>query len=475
VAYRNAQRRIKRRALAEAVRQKVEAVTNNDELITYISWPAEVDNYEVMIVLQVSRLIFDSHNRLSRAYVEDYSTIRYHRAPSLLSAVIDEFMSDFRNQLHQPDAGAGMRLIEEPAGVLRRAAKSLMYGPAMAGGNTHGLHGLFEACNAISTLKYEGSEGAGRIVLARPKHAALRVDVELLSPVSIRDFGAVRKLLQLATGDQCLLYDSAEIFGIGAVLDTNDAKDENLFVVRFTKNFMWDLSHAGMPLMYMRYGEPKARLEGFPAGRFVRDLPRVFAGITDEQVEHLLSLATVLSALSHGGMLVISSDAVGEAKRLLNQATCIRPIPLTDAMIERSTSIDGAVLVDLNGVCHAIGVILDGHAHKFCTPSRGARYNSAVRYAHGRTDCVIVVKSEEYGQLISCPARTNHTLRCERISRPIACAGDYWGDGRNHPQPSDALVVGSPLLSFSRTMCRSESPEHRSRKKLVLRGMANPV
>src|SRR5262249_32708156 len=29
------------------------------------------------------------------------------------------------------------------------------------------------------------------------------------------------------------------------------------------------------------------------------------------------------------------------------------------------------------------------------TPSRGARYNSAVRYAHGRKDCMIVVKSED--------------------------------------------------------------------------------
>jgi hypothetical protein len=94
-------------------------------------------------------------------------------------------------------------------------------------------------------------------------------------------------------------------------------------------------------------------------------------------------------------MLVVSSAAAKEASRLAKQATCLRPFPLTEAVIPRVTSIDGAVLVDLDGTCHAIGVILDGQAHRHCSPSRGARYNSAVRYAYGRTDCMVVIKSED--------------------------------------------------------------------------------
>jgi len=57
----------------------------------------------------------------------------------------------------------------------------------------------------------------------------------------------------------------ATVAGHRAVLDTYDPNDENLFVVRFTKNFMWDLSHAGNPMMYMRYGEPS--WTATPAGR----------------------------------------------------------------------------------------------------------------------------------------------------------------------------------------------------------------
>jgi hypothetical protein len=49
-------------------------------------------------------------------------------------------------------------------------------------------------------------------------------------------------------------------------------------------------------------------------------------------------------------------------------------------MVKKVTSIDGAVLLDRDANCHAIGVILDGVATEKGDPSRGARYNSAIRY-----------------------------------------------------------------------------------------------
>ena len=99
-------------------------------------------------------------------------------------------------------------------------------------------------------------------------------------------------------------------------------------------------------------------------------------------------------------MLMISADAAGEAERLQQQATKIEPTQLEDGLLRRVTRIDGAVLVDLEGRCHAIGVILDGPVSPRCTPSRGARYNSAIRYVHGRheagkKDCFAVLKSED--------------------------------------------------------------------------------
>lgn len=56
--------------------------------------------------------------------------------------------------------------------------------------------------------------------------------------------------------------------------------------------------------------------------------------------------------------------------------------------------IDGAVLACPNGVCHAIGVILDGQADPGCTPARGSRYNSALRYVVGKPRLAVVVSED---------------------------------------------------------------------------------
>src|ERR1035441_8885736 len=48
--------------------------------------------------------------------------------------------------------------------------------------------------------------------------------------------------------------------------------------------------------------------------------------------------------------------------------------------MEHLTNMDGGVLIDPQGQCHAIGVILDGTASRNGDPARGSRYNNAIRY-----------------------------------------------------------------------------------------------
>jgi DNA integrity scanning protein DisA with diadenylate cyclase activity len=87
------------------------------------------------------------------------------------------------------------------------------------------------------------------------------------------------------------------------------------------------------------------------------------------------------------------------------QATVVEPFALTRHLIDLVTRIDGAVLIDLEGTCHAVGVILDGQASDICDPARGARYNSGVRYAYHQADRVVLVKSED-GRLNVLPGPT---------------------------------------------------------------------
>jgi hypothetical protein len=111
-------------------------------------------------------------------------------------------------------------------------------------------------------------------------------------------------------------------------------------------------------------------------------------------------------------MLVVSAAAAAEANRLAHQCTPVRRFRATPQMVSLVASIDGAVLVDLDSRCHAIGVILDGPASPKCTPSRGSRFNSAVRYAYGRNDCLVVVKSED-GMVDLLPALRPQVRRAE--------------------------------------------------------------
>lgn len=58
----------------------------------------------------------------------------------------------------------------------------------------------------------------------------------------------------------------------------------------------------------------------------------------------------------------ISKNARSESYRLRNQGFLIEALSLTASTIRSITSIDGAVLMNLDGYCHGNGVILEGVA-----------------------------------------------------------------------------------------------------------------
>jgi hypothetical protein len=95
-------------------------------------------------------------------------------------------------------------------------------------------------------------------------------------------------------------------------------------------------------------------------------------------------------------MLVISDAPGAEAERLSAQAIGINERILSPEQLKQVTSIDGAALFAPDGTCHALGVILDGVASAQGDRSRGARYNSALRYlSSARAATMIVLVSED--------------------------------------------------------------------------------
>jgi DisA bacterial checkpoint controller nucleotide-binding len=97
----------------------------------------------------------------------------------------------------------------------------------------------------------------------------------------------------------------------------------------------------------------------------------------------------------HGTMLIVSANAATEAARLTKSTRGIKPFTPTEPTIVAASAIDGGILVDLAGVCHGIGIILDGEAGDGENPARGARYNSASRYLRKHPESLIAVVSED--------------------------------------------------------------------------------
>jgi DNA integrity scanning protein DisA with diadenylate cyclase activity len=192
------------------------------------------------------------------------------------------------------------------------------------------------------------------------------------------------------------LSDSDYVYGLGKVAGLYDYRAEDLFVIRFTKHYTWELLHVDHLMMRVAYGQPELPRLRMDKLKFASDVKRIFPRTTPMDIVQLWELVAEATRQKQGTTVVVSTGAQEEARRLCNQATVIEPIELTVQMMKLVTAIDGAVLIDPQSVCYAIGAILDGLATDKGTPSRGARYNSAIRYVESsKHPCMAIVVSED--------------------------------------------------------------------------------
>lgn len=389
---RDVKHRIKFDSIKNAVQKIIRESDLDNEITSFCSVPVLIEGYMVSVVLQLDRSAYNSHyslkkNKRNRSYI----------SRSLLESTINEYLNECSKELSKANPGKNLRGFErEYDDVIRSGGKDLMYTPASVG-DIMGLHGLFEACNIISSLKYEGEEITGVLIISKIDHPNLEINLQYDSPIKLRDFGAVRKQLEISSDNIHLLSDSNVIYGFGTVLESYNLEKEDLFLIKFTSHYHWELIHAGNVLMKVRYGLPYLPSALIDKEKFQSDVKRIFADDIDlDDIERLWELILEAIKQKHGTMVVISKESKNEALRLKNQCIVIKPVELSPSLIQIVTSIDGAVLITPQGICHAIGVILDGVSSNKCTSSRGARYNSAIRYTEF-TDCpcLIVVISED--------------------------------------------------------------------------------
>ncbi|WP_129727899.1 tetratricopeptide repeat protein [Ectobacillus funiculus] len=286
---------------------------------------------------------------------------------------------------------------------------------------------LFEDFEAISKMEYEGKELFATILLFNDKiiEEEIKFLIRFREPVEYRDHRNIRKLLEMAGQDIYLIGGEKGAYGLTSFQHIQNLLPINQTVlgVEFIDYFEYRLSLVTINIKEQTIGKKTILniqdgvLRFSKGDYFTEELKKSLENTFQtcfqdskgrEALGKLIDIVTHAVKQEHGTMLVIGKpeDAKEEVNRLRKESLRIEEVDLhsqiniSKELIQNITNIDGALYLDVDGKCHALGVILDGVADtNGGDPARGARYNSAVRYVasmkNKEKECLAVIISED--------------------------------------------------------------------------------
>lgn len=213
----------------------------------------------------------------------------------------------------------------------------------------------------------------------------------------------IRKLLEITQDEYYLIVKERipnrfEIEGIGKI---NTELANKIDIIEILGHMEWKLLSKNIEIM--KYDGLNMRLPEIEhTVDYYNEQIINFFGI-DNVCENLGNVIGEAKKQLHGTIIVISKEAGKEVQRLCDNGRGIEinTINLIDKynIITKISSIDGAIMIDLDGNCNGIGIILDGERDSKGNDSRGARYNSAKSYVDDKNKkgniCMAFVISED--------------------------------------------------------------------------------
>ena len=374
--------RTKREAVLRTVRGILRTYDSEHNARSFSGWPGQLGEYYVVPVLQFPEELFRRFRRCVTYPREN----TYSVPPSFIHAAIEQVLDWAYEEIREDVPGGGiMGKSPPPEEMVQKAATMFLYAPARAiGDNRFAVTSLFGRLNSLSTWMYEGTEGTGRLLLSQPTNKAVNMTLSfaLLCRSLNQDGEESCSSWSLLT---CIYWRTRrEIWGLGRLAEKFDPwQTQDVFAIDFLDRYYWRLVCGDHTLLECKYAMPTLPSVTPSLDIAERGYSGTFPTASERSAECFMRLYKAASGLDHGSMLVVAQDAEREAKRLEQQGTRIQPVPMMPELFRHVSRIDGSVLVDPDGMCHAIGVVLDGRARSDCLPARGARYNSAVRYVHG--------------------------------------------------------------------------------------------
>jgi hypothetical protein len=255
---------------------------------------------------------------------------------------------------------------------------------------------LFDLFNQIALLRYEEAENSGFLLLARQNRLSTLVRME--RPFDVRDIRGVRKMLHMSSRELCVLCDGRAVYGFAAA----GSGDSDTLMIQFRDQGLWELRERGLVIVQIDARDNKVASSSLTEDRFKAEVAEIFGTLEAADLDKLWSLITAAKRQARGTNVLISANAADEAERLESQNTKLRPVELTPLLMERFTSIDGTVIIDTRGICHAIGAILDGPVSARGDRTRGGRYNSALMYIDNSPflSCIVVISQDGMVDLV---------------------------------------------------------------------------
>lgn len=278
------------------------------------------------------------------------------------------------------------------------------------------IHGeiSLDIINEISNLKYEKANIKGEIVFptALIKHIINNSNrvINLNSLVSFKETRKIRKLLEMTSEKYRLIsLDESKSYGLynfdAYVVSIGTIKESYLdacFIIKFNGPLEWELYRGNKFILSSSNYKVSLRMNNPDVKSYLKDEFYSIFSKNDSNFERVWEVIQAATQQSKGTMLVVSNKAEKESYRLKDMSFNVNPFRLTKNFVKTISSIDGAIMVDPSGFCYGLGVILDGILVKdnSADSSRGARYNSAVKYrdlmkSDSTARFMIVVVSED--------------------------------------------------------------------------------
>lgn len=378
---------------AEALRDALDSWAPSNGLTFFVGSSALVagTSVEVHPIIAVPSEQWAAQPALTTERVGGYQVV-----PSFQHAVLRELLSAATDDLSRSTAPEDFSYRwTERSEVARSAARQFIQSVAVMSGYPFPLE-LAVALDEISAQPYEGRAGSGGLLLASRENPSVEPVVEFVRPIRVTETRSMRKALEMADAEHHLLCDGEKVVGLARLGDGYDPASEDAFVFNVTSRDDWELRHHDVPLLRLSHTRPSLPRPPLDADHFRAVVRQVFPEVGRPEVDVLWEVSQAASRATHGTMLVVHRNAGEEAARLVPQAQQIHARRLDARTLAAVANIDGAILVDPAGLCHAVGVILDGRASGRGDPSRGARFNSAVRYHDTQRDeCLVIIVSED--------------------------------------------------------------------------------